>query len=160
VSIATGVMTVAYQRIEDEISTLIEFIAHIEPDALNVFLSKIWGIAQRLEILRDLSKVYLDDGAEVSRIEKLCERVKEVGQERNSFIHSANYAFDKQSGDALQFDKKKSKLKRFGSDEFTLLINRMYLIIKAFDQRQFEVDDWDSPFEYWNSPSKFWDQEL
>ena len=155
-----GCMTVAYQRIEDEISTLIESIAHIEPDALNVFLSKIWAIAPRLEILQDLSKVYLEDDAEVSRINKLCKRVKAVGRERNSFIHSAVNAFDKQSGDVFQVDKKKSKLKRLGSDEFELLTNRMYLIIEAFDQRHYGVDDWDSPFEYWNSPIKFWNQEL
>ena len=154
-----GAMTVAYQRIEDEIPNLIQSIAHIEPDALNVFLLRIRAISNRLQILQELSKVSLKDDAEISRLKKLCEKVSEVGQERNSFIHSATYSFDKQTGDVFQFDKKKKSLKRLGSEKFELLINRMYLILAAFDQRFYGVDDWDNPFGYWDSPIKFWKQE-
>ena len=154
-----GAMTVAYQRIEDEIPNLIESIAHIKPDALNVFLKKIWGIISRLQILQDLSKICLENDAEVSRINKICARVKEVGQERNSFIHTATHSYDKQTGDIFQFDKKNSKLKTLGSDKFELLINRMYLILEAFDQKYYGVDDWDSPLGFWNSPIKFWSQD-
>lgn len=150
-------MTVAYQRIEDEVSNLIESIAHIEPEALNVFLSRIWQIAPRVQILQDLSKLY-DDDAEHSRIKNFCKRVEKVRQERNGFIHSANHSFNKQTGEIHQVNKKTGKLKLIGGRDFERLINRMYLILHALDQRHYGVVEWDSPLRYWESPPKFWEE--
>jgi hypothetical protein len=153
-----GAMTVAYQRVEEEVLGLIRSVTHVEPEILDVFLSRNWQISARLQILKDLSTLCLDDVAEASRVNKLADSIDKIGKQRNEFMHSATHGFNKQTGEILQLNRKKKKAeaKWLRKEDLEILINRMYLILEALDQRHNDVDDWDQPLGFWDAPATFW----
>jgi len=150
-----GAMTVAFQSIEDEIPTLIELIINADEEVVGVFLNRV-PISAQIEFVKNLSKICIEDEAEILKINELCKKVGVVRKNRNDFIHSRNLGFNKQTGEVFQASR--GRLNIHGAEEFEMLINRMYLLIVALVNRRFDVEEWDTSLRYWDRPEQYWEE--
>lgn len=153
-----GAITVAYQRLEDEVPQLIRNIVPFDPDILDVFIARTWQISGRLQLIEELVPLCVEDTDERGRLVQLVKRIKDVGTARNAIMHSATHAFNKQTGEILQVNKRRkaSHVATLGEREFRTVVNRHYLILECFDQRQAGVEDWIEPLFCWDKPERYW----
>jgi uncharacterized protein (UPF0335 family) len=152
-----GAMTVAFQRIEEEVLGLLRSLVPIDSEILDALLSKNWQISARLHIAKEVAELSLRDDIELSRVRRLVERIEEISHWRNDVMHAASHGFNKNTGEVIQLVRKKRKAvgKILSKSDLELGVDRMYLVLESFDQLNADVEDWDEPLKFWAKPGSF-----
>jgi hypothetical protein len=70
-----GVMTVAYQRLEEEVATLFEAVSGTSPEVAGVLLKKLDNTSGRVAVIKEIARVCIPDEVETGRVLDLCGRV-------------------------------------------------------------------------------------